>query len=100
VADDSWGERFLSRLKQLVSVRRVGDDAQGATPEAILARAEAAIDAGDLQRAVAEMKAMKSPAVNPARDWLARAEAHLKARDAADRLGLHGIGLLSHVESK
>ncbi|WP_178133549.1 uroporphyrinogen-III synthase [Vineibacter terrae] len=100
VADDSWGERLLGKLKQLVSIRRVGDDVVGATPEAILARAEAAIEAGDIAKAVAEMKGLKSPAIDPARDWLARADAYLAAQRAVDRLSLHGIGLLSRADSK
>lgn len=99
IADDSWGERLLGRLRQLVSIRRVGDDAAGAAPEAIVARAEAALDAGDVAKAVNEMKALKSPAGDPARDWLARAEAHLAAQRAIDRLSLHSIGLLSRVDS-
>ena len=99
IADDSWGERLLGRLRQLVSIRRVGDDAAGAAPDAIVARAEAALDAGDVAKAVNEMKALKSPAGDPARDWLARAEAHLAAQRAIDRLSLHSIGLLSRVDS-
>ena len=99
IADDSWGERLLGKLKQLVSIRRVGDDAPGATPEAVVARAEAALDAGDVAKAVNEMKALKSPAGDPARDWLVRAEAHLAAQRAIDRLSLHSIGLLSRVDS-
>ncbi len=98
LADDSWGERLLGRLKQLVSIRRVGDDAAGATPEAIVARAEAALDAGDVAKAVAEMKGLKSPADVPAREWLTRAEAHLTAQRAIDRLSLYGIGLLSRLD--
>ncbi|TWT14914.1 uroporphyrinogen-III synthase [Reyranella sp. CPCC 100927] len=98
LADDSWGERLLGKLKQLVSIRRVGDDAAGATPEAIVARAEAALDAGDVAKAVAEMKGLKSPADVPAREWLTRAEAHLTAQRAIDRLSLYGIGLLSRLD--
>lgn len=99
-ADDSWGERVLGKLRQLVSIRRVGEDTQGSTPEAILARAEAAVEGGDLVKAVNEMKALKSPADAPARDWLRRAEAHLAAQQAVDRLSLHGIALLSHAPAK
>ncbi len=100
VADDSWGERLLSKLKSLVSIRRVGEDTKGMTPEAILARAEAALEAGDLAKSVSEMKTLKSPALDPARDWLTRAEAHLAAQGVVDRLSLHSIGLLSRTDSK
>ncbi len=100
VADDSWWERLLGRLRQLVSIRRVGDDVAGATPEAILARAEAAVNAGAVARAVDELKRLKDPAAAPARDWLARAETHLAAQRAVDRLSLHGIGQLSQAPSR
>ena len=100
VADDSWGERLLSKLKSLVSIRRVGEDTKGMTPEAILARAEAALEAGDLAKSVSEMKTLKSPALDPARDWLTRAETHLAAQQIVDRLSLHSIGLLSRTDSK
>jgi uroporphyrinogen-III synthase len=97
LADDSWGERLWGKIKQLVSIRRVGEDTKGASPEAILARAEAAMEGGDLTKAVGEMKGLKSPAGDPARDWLQRAESHLAAQRAVDKLSLHGIALLSRT---
>ena len=50
LADDSFGERLLGKIKGLVSLRRVGADVPGHSVEAKLARAEAALDAGDLPR--------------------------------------------------
>ena len=100
LADDSWSERLWGKVKQLVSVRRVGEDTKGATPEAILARAEAATEGGDLAKAVTEMRGLKSPAADPVRDWLQRAESHLAAQRAIDRLSLHGIALLSRAAAK
>ncbi|QQS10793.1 MAG: uroporphyrinogen-III synthase [Rhodospirillales bacterium] len=97
LADDSLGERLLGKLRQLVTIRRVGDDAKGATPEAIVARAEAALAAGDVAKAVAEIRALKGPPADPARAWLARAEARLAAQGSVDRLSLHGVGLLSRA---
>ena len=41
LADDSFGERLLGKLKGLVSLRRVGADVPGDSVEAKLARAEA-----------------------------------------------------------
>ena len=46
VADDFFGERLLGKVKGLVSLRRVGDDVQGDSAEAKLARAEAALECG------------------------------------------------------
>ena len=58
LADDSFGERLLGKLKGLVSLRRVGADVQGDAVEAKLARAEAALDAGDLAKAVELVKSL------------------------------------------
>jgi hypothetical protein len=46
------------------------------------------------------MKGLKGPAIDPARDWLTRADAHLSAQRAIDRLSLYSIGLLSRTDSK
>src|SRR5471032_795231 len=51
LADDSFGQRVLGKLKWLVSLRRVGADVAGDTVEAKLARAEAALKSGDLAKA-------------------------------------------------
>ncbi len=58
LADDSFGERLLGKLRGLVSLRRVGNDVEGDGTEAKLARAEAALDAGDVAKAVALVKTL------------------------------------------
>jgi hypothetical protein len=58
------------------------------------------VNAGAVARAVEELKRLKDPAAAPARDWLARAETHLRAQRAVDRLSLHGIGQLSQAPSR
>ena len=44
LADDSFWQRLLGKLKSVVSLRRVGADVQGDSVEAKLARAEAAVE--------------------------------------------------------
>jgi len=95
LADDSFGQRVLGRLKALVSLRRVGSDVQGDTVEAKLARAEAALKAGDLSQAVDLVKSLPEPTHRATSPWLARAEAHLAAQRAVDRLAAEGVALLS-----
>ncbi|MFI5000746.1 MAG: COG4223 family protein, partial [Reyranellales bacterium] len=93
LADDSFGERLLGKLKGLVSLRRVGADVQGDSAEAKLARAEAAIDAGDLATAVELIKTLPPQTAKATSAWLARAEAHLAARRAVDQLAAYAVGL-------
>ena len=94
VADDSFGERLLGKVRGIVSLRRVGDDVPGDSAEAKLARAEAALDAGDLAKAVDLVKSLPPQTSKATQAWLARAEAHLAAKRAIDALAAHAISLL------
>jgi len=94
LADDSFGERLLGKLKSLVSLRRVGADVAGDSVEAKLARAEAALGADDLAKATELVKSLPTPTGKATSAWLARAEAHLAAQRALDRLAAHAVTLL------
>lgn len=94
LADDSFGERLLGKLRGLVSLRRVGNDVEGDGTEAKLARAEAALDAGDLPKAVALVKTLPPQTSKATAGWLARAEAHLAAKQAADQISAQAVTLL------
>jgi uroporphyrinogen-III synthase len=97
VADDSFGERLLGKVRGIVSLRRVGDDVPGDSAEAKLARAEAALDAGDLAKAVDLVKSLPPQTARATSAWLARAEAHLAAKRAIDALAAHAVSLLGAV---
>lgn len=94
VADDSFGQRLLGKLRGLVSLRRVGADVAGDSVEAKLARAEAALNAGEIAKAAELVKALPAPASRATSAWLARAEKHLAAQAAVDQLAAHAVGLL------
>ncbi len=94
LADDSFGERLLGKLKGLVSLRRVGEDVPGDSVEAKVARAEAALNAGDVAKAVAQVKTLPPQSSKATAAWLARAEAHLAAQRAVDQLATHAVALL------
>jgi len=95
LADDSFWQRLLGKLKSVVSLRRVGADVQGDSVEAKLARAEAAIGAGDLPKAVELVKSLPTQTSRATADWLARAEAHLAAQHAVDQLAAQAVSLLA-----
>lgn len=73
--DGLW-DHFLDRLSTLVVIRRVGEVA-GETAEAIVARAEARLGAGDLAAAIAEVEKLSGEAAERAADWLKIARARL-----------------------
>jgi uroporphyrinogen-III synthase len=93
VADDSYGERLMGKLRGLVSLRRVGD-VPGDTTEAKLARAEQALHAGDVGKAVALVKSLPAETNKATTAWLARADAHLAAKRSLDQLAAHAVNLL------
>ena len=93
LADDSYGARLLGKVKGLVSLRRVGD-VPGDTTEAKLARAETALQRGDLAGAVALLKSLPEQTRNATAAWLARAEARLAAKAQVDQLAAQAVAML------
>jgi hypothetical protein len=70
----------------LVTVRPVGADVEGDSAAARVARAEAALDRGDVGAAVAELEALDGPAAAAAAPWLAEVRPRLAAETALHRL--------------
>jgi len=93
-ADDSFGERLLGKVKGVVSLRRVGADVPGDSAEAKLARAEAALEAGDLAKAVELVKSLPPQTQRATAAWLGRAEAHLNAQRTVDQISAYAVSLL------
>jgi len=75
-ADDGWMSRTVARLGQLVRVRRTGE-VTGDEADAIVARIELRLAAGDLAAAVGEVKSLPAASAELAADWLSAAEARL-----------------------
>jgi hypothetical protein len=84
-----------ANLLELVQVRPVGEAAEGSAPAAILARAEAKLDGGDLAGAVAELEALAGPAAEAAAGWLTQARQRLAAEAAVEALRSHARDLLA-----
>lgn len=78
---DLW-DRAIARLKGLISIRRLqpGDDVDGR-----LARAELALNNGDLAAAVAALDGLPEGPARALAPWRADAEARLAAERALDR---------------
>jgi len=93
LADDSFGERLFGKLRGLVSLRRVGD-VPGDTTEAKLARAEQALHAGDIAKAVELVKSLPAETAKATAAWLAKAEAQLAAKRSLDQLAAYAVNLL------
>ena len=74
-------DRTWQRISSLVTIRRVGE-VEGAAADAILARAERRLAAGELVAAVDLMAGLKGPAGAAGEAWLERARARLEAESA------------------
>jgi hypothetical protein len=87
VADsDSVLDRLMSSAESLVKVRRVDGSAEGDAPDAILARAEAKLEEGDLAAAVEEVATLQGPPRDAFATWLDQARARLSAEKTLQRL--------------
>jgi hypothetical protein len=83
---DGLLQQAAGNLMSLVTVRPVGADVEGDGAAARVARAEAALDGGDLAGAISELEALDGPAAAAAAPWLAEARPRLAAEAALDTL--------------
>ena len=92
-ADNFW-RRTMHRLTSLVTVRRVGE-VDGMEADAILARAERRLAAGDLAAAASLIEGLDGPAAKAAQPWLEGAKARLAAMAALTELQSLAIAQLA-----
>ncbi len=85
----------INRLASLVSVRRTEFAADDDSPDAVLARADAAVEEGDLPAAVAALEKLTGTPRQAAEDWIHRAKARIVAEQAMAALHVHAISAMS-----
>jgi hypothetical protein len=79
-----WWQAILAHVQKVIRLRRI--DGKGNDAEAVLGRAEAALDRDDWDQAVAEMRGLPGPFARTAEPWMRQAEARLAADRALSRL--------------
>lgn len=84
-AGDDPGDRALTFLQSQLGVRSL-EPREGDSSDAILSRAQAAAQNGDLSAAVEELQALPEPALAEMQGWIDRARTRAEATDAADQL--------------
>ena len=93
-----WIDLTLQRLARLVTIRRVGEPAAGASgATARLARAELRLAAGDLAGAVAALDGLTGAPADAARSWRDDASARITADDAMAALTARAIAAFGGV---
>ena len=95
---DGWFEWTVNRLMSLVTVRRTtdsgGPDSVDDSVDAVVARAETSLEAGDLMAAVEELEGLAGPPGAAAAPWLRGARARLAAERAMATLHVQAVSLL------
>ncbi|HSK41180.1 MAG TPA: mitofilin family membrane protein [Arenibaculum sp.] len=97
--DGEWYERALDRVGSLVTVRRVTGAIEGDDATAIVARAQARMEEGDLDAAVEEIAGLEGSAAAAAAFWLSDARARLAADRAVTMLTRQAISRLAGFQS-
>ena len=93
--DADWVDQTLGRVSSLVTVRRATGEVAGTGIDAVVARAQGALDRGDLARAAAEIEGLTGPAAETAAGWLAEAKARLEAEAAANAIADRAVTRLT-----
>lgn len=91
-----WTDRVIEQMASLVSVRRTGPEAMASGGvDGTVAKAQQALDAGDLRAAVDALKSLEGPPAQAAQSWLDTAEQKLAAEQALANLQQRAIARLS-----
>jgi hypothetical protein len=77
---------MVASAKSAISIRRIGADVPGDEPGAVLARAEAAMQQGDLAAAIKEVETLPATSRNAFAGWLDDARARASANDTLSKL--------------
>jgi hypothetical protein len=85
-ADASLVDRLVASAESLVKIRRVDAEAEGDSPDAVLARAEAQLEQENLAAAVKEVEALQGAQRAAFASWLDQAHARLDAHAALQKL--------------
>ncbi|PIW26433.1 MAG: hypothetical protein COW30_15310 [Rhodospirillales bacterium CG15_BIG_FIL_POST_REV_8_21_14_020_66_15] len=96
---DGWLAEAAAKLASLVTVRRVGDAAPEGSVDALVARVDALLAAGDLSSAVETLKLLTGKAGEVVAPWLKAAEARLAAEKAVANLHVHALSLLAPAKA-
>lgn len=88
--DAGFWSKLAANAASIVTVRRTGD-VDGAETEAVVARMEARLDAGDFAGALDEGAALQGPPADVAAPWMAQVRARLDAERLIETLSARAL---------
>lgn len=89
-----WFHRSLNSLKELVVIRRTDVAADDMSPQAVLARAQQAVNAGDLQTAVIQLKDLTGAPAEAMKEWVVAVERYILTHKTISELISSTLGVL------
>ncbi len=85
-AEEGFFDTLLSSAGSVVKVRRLDGAGEGNSSEAILTRTRAALEEGELEKAISEVETLKPAPKEAMGDWLAAAKARANAQATLKKL--------------
>ena len=92
--DANVQQRAQARLNSLVKVRKV-DTVEGASTDAVVNRAQALLNSGDINGAVRELQSLQGPSADAAAPFIAQAQGTMAAQQSSDMLMNAVLGQLA-----
>ncbi|WP_152415202.1 uroporphyrinogen-III synthase [Caenispirillum salinarum] len=94
----AWVQKTVQRVMGLVTVRRTDGEAVGDSAPAVVARADSALNAGNLQAALNELSKLEGEAAAAAQGWIDAARARLAAEDVVSDLTSEALARFAATE--
>lgn len=94
----AWVQKTVQRIMGLVTVRRTDGEAVGDSAPAVVARADSALEAGNLQAALSELSKLEGEAAQAAKAWMDAAQARLSAEDVVSDLTAEALARFAATE--
>lgn len=96
---EGWIAEAAAKLSSLVTVRRIGEAAPDDSVDALVARVDVLLSAGDLRAATDAIKLLKGKPAEVVAPWLRAADARLVAEQAVANLHIHALSLLAPAKA-
>lgn len=89
-----WFHKALNSLRSLVVIRRIDAAPDDMSVDAVLARAQAAAEKGDIQTAVLQLKNLQGAPAETVREWVVAAERFVLTQKTVSELIASTVGML------
>lgn len=89
-----WFHQALNTLKRLVVIRRIDAPAEDASTQAVLARAQTAVNDGDIAIALVYLKELKGTAADEMNEWVRAAGRYVSTRKTISETVAAALGVV------